>query len=504
MAVQKLTATKIDKYKPTKTDEMVADGNGLYMRYRKGREGVYSRNWIYMYKAGTKSIYMTLGDYNATLPSFEAALYKLDSNARLTLENARKIGAELTDWRKRGLEPKGFLQSEIERINAEARAKVEADAALKKQIAVEELTVQDLFDAWLRDGVNRKDGNAELKRSFNADVLPYIGSKAIKTLTEHELRVVLRAMVKRGVNRAAVVMRNNMTQMFAWAEKRQPWRKLMADGNPMELVEIGKIINAGYDLNNQRDRILSADEIRELHTIFRCMQAEYDAMPDKRFGSQPVEKTTQHAIWIMLATLCRVGELSMARWDHVDFAARTWFIPQQNVKGNLSDLTVYLSDFALDQFEQLHKLTGKTDWCFPAKHHEGHVCVKSMSKQVGDRQSMFKKSRDGSERKPMKNRRHDNTLVLGGGKNGAWTPHDLRRTGATMMQSLGIALDIIDRCQNHVLAGSKVRRHYLHHDYAEEKRNAWQRWGERLTTILAVRELVMLLEAPLGASSDSR
>jgi hypothetical protein len=38
-------------------------------------------------------------------------------------------------------------------------------------------------------------------------------------MAEHDLRAVLRAMVMRGVNRAAVVMRNNLTQMCAWAEK---------------------------------------------------------------------------------------------------------------------------------------------------------------------------------------------------------------------------------------------------------------------------------------------
>jgi hypothetical protein len=41
-----------------------------------------------------------------------------------------------------------------------------------------------------------------------------------------------------------------------------------------------------------------------------------------------------------------------------------------------------------------------------------------------------------------------------------------------MTQQLGVSLDIIDRCQNHVLPGSKVRRHYIHHDYTEEKRAA--------------------------------
>jgi hypothetical protein len=101
---------------------------------------------------------------------------------------------------------------------------------------------------------------------------------------------------------------------------------------------------------------------------------------------------------------------------------------------------------------------------------------------VGDRQMKFK------DRKPLKNRRNDNTLVLSRGRNGEWTPHDLRRTAATTMQALGISLDVIDRCQNHVLPGSKVRRHYLHHDYANEKRDAWAKLGSRIDDILASDE----------------
>lgn len=85
----------------------------------------------------------------------------------------------------------------------------------------------------------------------------------------------------------------------------------------------------------------------------------------------------------------------------------------------------------------------------------------------------------------MKNRRSDNSLVLAKSKTGAWTPHDLRRTGATIMQSLSVSLEIIDRCQNHVLPGSKVRRHYLHHDYALEKRDAWRQLGRHLSMVLS-------------------
>lgn len=495
MAVQKLTATKIEKYKPVRDDERLPDGNGLYIRFRKDHAGGISRVWMYAYKAGTRSVYMTLGEFGASLPDFETSIYRLPPDTRLTLDTARRVAVELTDWRKRGQDPKEFLQQETDRLALEAKTKAEAEALQEKQNQVELLTVRDMFQAWAMDGVRRKDGNAELQRSFDADLLPKIGNKYIKTLTEQDLRRVLQAMVGRGVNRSAVIMYSNLAQMFSWAEKRQPWRKLLVDGNPMNLIEIEKIVSQDYDMDNQRDRVLSADEISGLRDAIDRMQAEYDAAPDKRYAAHPLTVPTQCAIWLMLSTMCRVGELSMARWEHVNLDAREWFIPKKNVKDNVGDLTVYLSDFAAEQFRKLQEATGNTEWCFPSRNKEdGHICVKSLSKQIGDRQAMFRKGRDGNPRQPMKNRRHDDTLVLGGGKNGAWTAHDLRRTGATMMQSLGVPLDIIDRCQNHVLAGSKVRRHYLHHDYAEEKREAWRLLGARLSTILKTENVVQLIK----------
>ena len=50
--------------------------------------------------------------------------------------------------------------------------------------------------------------------------------------------------------------------------------------------------------------------------------------------------------------------------------------------------------------------------------------------------------------------------------------------------ALGSLPDIIDRCQNHVMAGSRVRRHYLHHEFADEKKAAWDKLGQRLDSIL--------------------
>jgi len=473
----KLTVRGIENAKPKDKPYKLMDGDGLQLRVATDGD----KTWLVRYVInGTERQYR--------LPR----LYRDNGGAGFySLHDAREEASKIRALARQGIDYQIKLEEELQAEVQKRQAELKRLSDQAEIERAENLTVQNLFDAWLADGVRRKDGNLELQRSFKADVLPWIGNKPIKDLSEHELRGVLRALVARGVNRAAVVMRNNLTQMFAWAEKRQPWRKLLINGDPMDLIEIEKIVSPDFDMNNERDRILTSSEIQELQEIFVRMESQHDVAANKRSAPQPIEKTVQYATWIMLSTMCRVGEMSMARWEHVDFESGTWFIPKENVKGNLENLRVFLSTFAQEQFRLLYEATGSSEWCFPARNKDGHVCVKSMSKQIGDRQAMFKKSKDGSPRKPMKHRRHDNSLVLDGGKNGAWTPHDLRRTGATLMQSLGIALEIIDRCQNHVLPGSKVRRHYLHHDYAEEKRDAWRLLGDRLSLILSSEDNII-------------
>jgi integrase len=234
-----------------------------------------------------------------------------------------------------------------------------------------------------------------------------------------------------------------------------------------------------------RDRTLCAEEIRELRDVFASMQTTYDTALDRRASVRPVLRETQLALWTCLATGCRIGELLMARWSEVDLEKATWFVPRQNTKTNV-DWQVYLSEFAVRQFRELHALSGETDWCYPARDGSGHLSVKTVTKQVGDRQMRFK------TRRPLAHRCNDDSLVLAGGSRGEWTPHDLRRTAATMMQSLRVNPDVIDRCQNHALLGSKVRRHYLHYDYADEKREAWRLLGERLDVILSGGNVVPL------------
>jgi integrase len=394
----------------------------------------------------------------------------------------------LTDIRKARNQARALIDEQINPNEHKKTAKAQAYAAANveaeqvKMTKVKTLTVQDLAKAWLLDGVARKDGNAELQRRFNKDLFPALGKTAVNNVSEHDVRALIRAVVNRGAHRQAISFFADLTQMFSWARKRQPWRALLVEGDPTELVDISPLIPADYEA--ERSRILSPAELLELHNRFQQMTADYDALPagQKYDGIRPLKKETQLALWISLGTLCRIGELLQAEWKNVDLEQQTWFLPSENVKGTRGkkqDHHVFLSPFALYFFQELKTLTGDSQWCFPNKQDDRHVDVKVVSKQVGDRQARFK------NRKALSRRRHDDTLVLANGQNGDWTPHDLRRTGATMMQALSVSLDVIDRCQNHVLAGSRVRRHYLHHDYAEEKKRAWNLLGDRLSAVLS-------------------
>jgi len=142
-----------------------------------------------------------------------------------SLDAIRRARDEARETLKRGLDPNA--KREADRI--EAREQVKATLAAEERRRAEDASVQDLYDQWIRDGVLRRDGNAALKRSFERDVLPTLGAKPVRLVTEHDVRCVLRALVARGVNRTAVEVHRNIKQMFRWAEKRQPWRRLLQE-----------------------------------------------------------------------------------------------------------------------------------------------------------------------------------------------------------------------------------------------------------------------------------
>jgi len=126
---------------------------------------------------------------------------------------------------------------------------------------------------------------------------------------------------------------------------------------------------------------------------------------------------------------------------------------------------------AKSHFENLMAYTSGSIWAYPNNKNTSHVCIKSISKQVGDRQI----------NKPIKGRtKAAHTLLLAGGK---FTPHDLRRTGATMMGRLRVAPEVIEKCLNHT-EENKLKKTYQQQELIVEQRQAWQDLGVKLELIL--------------------
>lgn len=303
---------------------------------------------------------------------------------------------------KAGIDPR----AEKIATKIEAQALIEATIKADEQKRSEALTFADLFSAWIKDGVARGDGNKYLVQSYNKYSAPALAKIEVRHLTEHHLRDLYRSVIALGKTATAIKLSTDIGQMLRWAEKRKPWRPLLIDGNPSVLVEIEKIVPDDYD--PVRTRQLSLEEIRKLRQIFVTMDLNYTDAPRKYEVERPLKPEVQIALWLCLGTVCRIGELLMTKWRNVDFEKRTWFIPAPDTKGDAGDQLVYLSNFTLAQFKSLHALTGDSEYAFPARLKGGHVCLKSVSKQVGDRQVKFT-----LRARKLKNRVANNSLVLG-------------------------------------------------------------------------------------------
>lgn len=376
-----------------------------------------------------------------------------DDSATMTLSDARQRAMELASLHKTGIKNiREHLDSEetarIAARNAElARLEAEratAETELARQASRKSVT--ELFEHWAKiDLINRKDGGAEVRRMFEKDVLPFLGQFAVADVKKGHITEVTDTMLARGVNRAAKIAFSLMRQMFRFAVDRD-----LIEHDPSASIRKAKI--GGKDV--ERDRVLTDDEIRSLA---------------KKAPGAGLLMTTEAAIWIALSTCCRIGELLNSRWEHVDLKQRTWLIPAEHSK-NGKPHTVFLSNFAVSQFERVQSINIRSAWCYPNTDNRGPVNSKTVTKQLGDRQ------RQPEQGTMSRRSAKAQSLLLPGGK---WTPHDLRRTGATLMTALGVIPEVAERCLNHT-EDNKVKRIYQRHSYTAEMTAAWNLLGEHL------------------------
>lgn len=446
MAIKKLTTKEIDNAKVAegKTETILRDGDGLEFRVTAS-----GRYWQMRYQfAGRRRVLSINEDERERDGEAKPDEHRLSTARRwrgwCRLQLAKGIDPAQARQDLAAADQQALLEQQHQQKLAELeRQAKEAEAALHAA----RMTFAELFTRWEKIQLReRKDGGAEIRRAFEKDVLPLLGKLYADEITRQHIARLLNDIVERGAKRMANRTLSDLRQCFGYAIGAG-----LLENDPTSHLK--KTSFGGKE--EERDRILSEGELRHL------LQT---ALPACNLSLK-----AKAAVQILLGTAARVGELLRAERSHIDLNARTWHIPADNAK-NGSSHTIYLSDFAAHGFEQLLPIWDHPQWLFVDRSGSNHVCVKTLTKQISDRQTAAAMSGRS---------KNTQALMLSGGK---WTPHDLRRTAATQMGELGVAPHIIEKCLNHK-EENKVKRTYQLQKQEAEQREAFILLGERLALL---------------------
>ena len=268
----------------------------------------------------------------------------------------------------------------------------------------------------------------EDRRALDRDLLPKFKHRKAADIRRREVIALLDGVRARGAgvlaNRTLEIMRG----IYNWGIDKE-----RVDTNPCLGITPGE--------ETARDRVLSEDEIRKV----------WNALD----GQPPV---IAYQFKLQLITAQRPGEVRMLRWRDIDEDTNWWTIPAEITKNRLSH-RVWLPDAAQNVLAAMKKQSGEGAWVFPSPTADGPV---------------------RSNTKP--------TAAIRKASEISFTPHDLRRTAASHMASLGISRFTIGRVLNHV--EKSVTATYDRHSYDQEKRQALEAWADRLAQILVNKKPV--------------
>lgn len=265
-------------------------------------------------------------------------------------------------------------------------------------------------------------------RLLSREVLPDLGPRKGYDVSRRDVIALLDHNVERGAPTQAKRVLALIRKLYNWAISRD-----LLEHNPCLQVKLpGK--------EHQRDRVLNDDEIRLVwHATERL---------DPLIAAQ---------LKLRLLTAQRGGEVRTMRWEDVDVASGWWTIPSQIAKNGVAH-RVPLSPSAQDILQTLQTTAGAEPWVFPSHRRPGQpiIDVRKAIHQV---------------------------CMLSGVK---FTSHDLRRTAASHMTSLGVARLVVGKILNHAEPG--VTKVYDRHSYDAEKRQALNAWGERVMELVMARD----------------
>jgi integrase len=350
------------------------------------------------------------------------------------------------------------LKKGLDPITERKRREAEAAISQQRQTAAKGITVRHVIAEWAWHYARR-----ERKRPREAVRLlkVYLGGPW-KDRPANELRrrdaVLLLDRIKA---RGSLVMANRIRdlghQVFTFCVAR-------------ELIEVNPFVgvpNPGGD-EESKDRFLTPAEIQ---TFWNQVDA-----PEKG-----ISRRLALALKLILVTAQRPGEVIKARFDHFDLAKRAWTIPPEVIKtvrkakrGKKKQPRtplvhmVPLTDLAAELVEELRALSKNRPCLLPAqrskRNPDGHIEEKGLAHALRDK--IDEKAETLFELSPF-------------------TPHDLRRTAATMMTSLGIPRHPdVAKILNHAEEDDDTTAVYDRWEYWPEKQKALALWEKELRAII--------------------
>jgi len=335
-----------------------------------------------------------------------------------SLADARKLHREALTLLESGKDP--ALEKRKEKIAARDSSTVDG-------------LIEEYIERWAKP--HKRSWKAD-ERCLNKEIKPCWGKLKASEITRRDIILLLDKIKERGAPIAANRTLSCIRRMFAFAVER-------------DLITASPCIGVkAVAPENRCDRVLSEQEIKILWLAL-SQEANQDNTPHVIHMSS----ATKLVLKLQLVTAQRKGEIVTAEWHELDLISGWWTIPANKAKNNQTH-RVPLSELALSLLSEIKKLSGNSRFLFPAKLKDAHIGATSIDHAV--RRSSF----EGM--KP-------------------WTPHDLRRTAASYITSLGIPRLVVSKILNHV--ESSVTAIYDRHSYDDEKLAALVAWANKLKAI---------------------
>ncbi|MCL2591580.1 MAG: integrase arm-type DNA-binding domain-containing protein [Betaproteobacteria bacterium] len=233
----KLTVKELEPLSGEDNGKKLREDGGLIGIVRQGTGGISVYfNWRYRAEGKVKQTFV------GAWPKMSLAAIR---SKRDKFKHELANGSDPSERRKASrLKAKADQLDEIEKQKARL---VEHETRQARQ------TVRNLFDRWFQvDVIRRKDKGAEVKRMFEKDVLPTLGTLAVEDVRKGDVTKVVDALLARNVPRMAKMIFSLMRQMFRFAAERD-----IIETDPTASIRKSKI--GGPD--TERERVLSEAEI---------------------------------------------------------------------------------------------------------------------------------------------------------------------------------------------------------------------------------------------------